>query len=101
MTRQIYDVTEAMLTITALDPGARLAVSDITGEWYVSADLYLTDGEIRSSVNEHRPEPREAVLAYLAALTVHGDRRWITGRPFGAQRAWRWNGAAFAEVVYQ
>lgn len=91
----------AMLALKTLDHNACILLSEVTGQWYVSARIEVTDGGLLRSVCEHRDSPERAVLAFLAELTELPIDVLIVAKPTGQRRHYRWNGAAFSEQYDQ
>jgi hypothetical protein len=92
-----------MLTIKALERNAHLCLSEMTGEWYVSARIEISNGAMLSSICEHRSTPDAAVAAFLDELKKHpmyGETYIVVGATSsGVRSAYQFNGACFAAVT--
>lgn len=95
------NVNRSIRIIQGLDPNAHLCFSRYTGKWFVSARIEITNGTSRSGIAEHRENPQQAVLAFLAVIQDVDINQYehmlVTMSLNHEPRYWKWNGAAFAE----
>jgi len=89
-----------MLLIQALDPNATIKFNG--SDWYVSANIDISDGAILSGVAHWDKAPEAAARGYLEKLQNIGpDEHVVTYRGPGLsqRREHCWNGAAWQEVT--
>lgn len=93
-------IAKQMLMIKSLDSEASLHFSEHTSQWYVSARIDTGGDGLLSGIVEHASTPHDAVDAFFCRLTnVDRDHYLVTGYS-DTRRHWRWNGAAFVELVH-
>lgn len=91
-----------MLVILSLDSDASLKFSPMTGKWYVSARIEISDGAVLSGVAKHDENPTDAVVNFMFELcrhTLYGQTYVIVGAYTDRRIAYQWNGAAFTVVT--
>lgn len=92
-------ITQAMLAIKSLDDSASLHLSSFTGQWYVAARIYISDGEFLRGAADHADSPEGAVSSFLERLTRVRAPEIVVTRPDDVDRRhWRWNGSFFTDV---
>ncbi len=93
------DTTRTMLLIKSLYNDAHVALSEYTGQWFVSARIDIGGDGLLTGGKEHRDSPQEAVAAYMEWLTsVPYDKYLVVNGGRENRRHYRWNGGAFAEI---
>lgn len=105
-------VDKRMLIIQSLDPQAHLEFSKHTLKWWVCTSIEVGGNGFLQGVNEQRPNPEAAVYALYEALTSVDEKhayddeqykshgKYLVTNASGKRRHWRWNGAAFEELIY-
>lgn len=95
------NMRQEMLLIKGLDENACLRFSEITGGWYISADISITDGKILHGASyEHTGTPWEATQGFLQMLQeVDSATQRIRTGSWGQERYWAWNGATWREIA--
>lgn len=100
-----------MLIIQSMDPDSHVGFSPFTMDWYVHCGADLGGDGFTSSISGRGATPEEAVDAMYEALiavdeaTAYKDKNYPHGkylvvRRGGVQRHYRWNGAAFVELIH-
>lgn len=96
------DMKQAMLLLLSLDPNTHLRFSEVTGQWYVHADLHTItiQDSLVSSVLHHDDTPHGAIMGLLQQIqSLPDDTVLVPLMGSESRRYLRWNGAAFAEVA--
>lgn len=103
MTAVVEDVKVAEMpewaAILAFDGMASIRWSPQTEQFYVDARIEIGTGELIGGITEHRPNARNAVMAFFLKMQLVKAPEYLVTEYRGERREWRWNGGAFAECT--
>lgn len=57
-----YNIEQLFILISSFDNSAKIKYSEITGNFYLSNNIYVKDGKDWKSINEHKKSISEAVI---------------------------------------